>query len=301
MKHSRQIHHDQRSLMVVVLAALTVLLAVPHACAQVAVRLQMNKSSYILNEAVTATVHITNHAGRELVLRNENGRSWLSFHITSHGRAVPIARAVNYGAVVIPSGQTVARSVSLNVSYALGSVGDYACQAYVNMPGVARNGFVSNRVQFSVYNGRVVWNQRVGVPQAPGEIREYKLLTFNSNRATELFANVSSANRGSEIATVPLGRILTFRRPTGTLDGSNNMHAIYQVQPDLFGHSCITPKGELKFTSYHKRGASGDPRLVTFANGEVRVAGGILHDPVEEAEQLRKIRNISERPAFIYR
>ena len=40
---------------------------------------------------------------------------------------------------------------------------------------------------------------------------------------------------------------------------------------------------------------------MTFGNGEVRVAGGVLHDPVQEAAKLRKIHNISERPPFIYK
>lgn len=283
------------------LALLASVSSMQKARAQVAVRLQMNKSSYILNEPITATIHITNHAGRQLVLRNESGRPWLNFNITSRGRVTPVARAVNYGAVVIPSGQTVARSVNLNLSHALGTMGNYSCEAYVNMPGPTRNGFASNRVQFTVSKGHTIWSQRAGVPQAPGEIREYRLMKFSGNRTTELFADVSSTNRGQHIATIPLGKILTFRKPTGTLDGANQMHALYQVGPGLFSHSCITPDGKLKFTSHHKRGSTGDPRLITFGNGEVRVAGSILYNPAAEAAQQKKIHNISERPAFIYR
>ena len=168
------------------------------------------------------------------------------------------------------------------------------------MPGSARNGFASNRVHFNVTKGRVEWNQRVGVPEAPDEIREYELLTFTGNRAMELFAHVTSTNRGQEIATIPLGKIISFRKPTGTLDAANNMHALYQVKPDLFGHSCITPSGVLKFTTFHKRGASGNPRLMTFADGSVKIAGGVLFDPVAEEEARKKVRNVSERPPFIY-
>lgn len=286
-----------RALFLLALAIVTIL---PQASAQVAVQLKLNKSSYILNEAVTATVYITNHAGRQLTLRSENGRPWLHFHITGRGRVVPVARRIDYGAVVVPTGQTVARTVSLNMAYALGNIGNYICQAQVNMPGPTRNGFTSNRAQFSVAKGRAVWSQRIGIPDAPGEIRQYELLSFSGNQAVELFANVSSTNRGYDIATIPLGRILTFRKPTGTLDGANNLHAIYQIKPNIFAHSCVTPSGKLKFTTYHKRGASGDPRLMTFANGEVRVAGGVLHDPKAEAENRKKIRNISERPPFVY-
>lgn len=288
-------------LMAFLLAVFVTISIVPQAKAQVAVRLQMNKPNYILNEPVTATVHITNHAGRQLVLKTENGRAWLNFHVTSSGRVIPVARQVNYGSVVIPSGQTVARKVSLSTSYSLGSMGNYTCQATVNMPGPTRNGFTSNRVHCTITNGRTVWIQRAGIPKAPGEIREYKLITFSGNRANELFARVTSTNSGQNIATIPLGEILTFRKPTGTLDRSNNMHALYQVKPDLFGHTCVSPSGQVKFTSFHKRGASGDPRLVDLGDGVVRVAGGVPYSAQADAAQRAKIHNISERPPFIYR
>ena len=274
--------------------------ALPQAKAQVIVRLELSKSSFIINEPVKAIIYITNHAGRELTLSNENGRPWLDFNISSRGRPVYPARRINYGAAIIPAGQTVARSVSLNVSHALEKMGSYTCQAYIKMPGSSTDGFASNRAHFTVTKGRVEWSQRVGVPDAPDEIREYELLTFTGNRAMELFAHVTSTNRGQEIATIPLGKIISFRKPTGTLDAANNLHALYQVKPDMFGHSCITPSGVLKFTTFHKRGSSGDPRLMIFADGEVRIAGGVLFDPVAEEEARKKVRNASERPPFIY-
>ena len=274
--------------------------ALPQAKAQVIVRLELSKSSFIINEPVKAIIYITNHAGRELTLSNENDRPWLDFNISSRGRPVYPARRINYGAAIIPAGQTVARSVSLNVSYALEKMGSYTCQAYIQMPGSSTDGFASNRAHFTVTKGRVEWSQRVGVPDAPDEIREYELLTFTGNRAMELFAHVTSTNRGQEIATIPLGKIISFRKPTGTLDAANNLHALYQVKPDMFGHSCITPSGVLKFTTFHKRGSSGNPRLMIFADGEVRIAGGVLFDPVAEEEARKKVRNASERPPFIY-
>ena len=178
--------------------------ALPQAKAQVIVRLELSKSSYIINEPVKAIIYITNHAGRELTLSNENGRPWLDFNISSRGRPVYPARRINYGAAIIPAGQTVARSVSLNVSYALEKMGSYTCQAYIKMPGSSTDGFASNRAHFTVTKGRVEWSQRIGVPDAPDEIRKYELLTFTGNRAMELFAHVTSTNRGQEIATIPL-------------------------------------------------------------------------------------------------
>ncbi len=277
-----------------------VCLLAPSVRAQVAVRLQMSKQTYILNEAVTATISITNHAGRELVLRGEGSRPWLNFHLTSNGRVVPLARKMNYRSVTVPVGQTISRTVSISSSYAVSSVGNYTCMATVNMPGPTRNGFSSNRMHFTVATGRPVWVQRAGIPNAPGEIREYKLIAFTGNRALELYAQVDSANTGANIRTIPLGKVMNFRKPTATLDSANNMHALYQVKPNLFTHTSISPKGAVLSSTQYKRGASGDPRLMDFGDG-VRVAGGVLYDLAAEREQRQRVRGITERPAGVYR
>ncbi|MBT8037674.1 MAG: hypothetical protein KJO21_09030 [Verrucomicrobiae bacterium] len=301
MNHHQRFQPNHQHLLALWALLAMITLGLTQAHAQVAVRMQMNKSNYILNEPVSATVYITNHAGRELILKGNNQRAWLNFHLTASGRVIPTARSINYKAVVIPAGQTVARTISLSSTYSLGNMGNYVCTASVNMPGPTRNGFSSNRSRFTITNGRTAWLQRAGVPNAPGEIREYKLLTFSANRSMELFAQVSSANNGRNIATIPLGKILTFRKPTGTLDRVNNMHAIYQVKPNFFTHTCISPSGKIISIDHHKRGATGDPRLITFGNGEVRVAGSIPYNPSAEAAQRKKIHNISERPPFVYR
>lgn len=278
----------------------TVIATTPQTSAQLAVRLELNKSSYIVNEPIKATVYITNNAGRKITLSEKNGSPWLDFIISARGRGLTPSRPTNYGVVVIAAGETVARSVILNSSYALETMGNYICQVYIQMPEAGRNGFVSNRLSFNVMKGRVMWSQRVGIPGAPNEIREYELLSFTGNRSMELFASVTSVNRKRAIATIPLGKIISFRKPSGMLDGANNMHVIYQLAPDMFGHSCVTPSGILQFTKFHKRGSSGNPRLTKFTNGEVVVAGSVPYDPVAEEAQRNKVRNASERPPFIY-
>lgn len=272
-----------------------------HLSAQVAVGMKMNKSNYILNEPVTATITIANHAGRELVLRSTATQPWLSFNLTSSGRTIPTARRVKYGPVVIAAGQTVSRVVEISASYSMGNLGNYTCTAMVNMPGSVRNGFSSNRAHFTVTNGRVAWVQRAGIPNAPGEIREYKLISFTGNRQMELYAQVLSANTGQNIRTIPLGKVLNFRKPVATLDGSNNMHTVYQIRPDRYRHVSISPKGVVLSSDEYKRGAVGNPRLTTFGDGVVRVSGGVLYDAEAEAIQKRKVRDASERPAGVYR
>jgi len=268
---------------------------------QVAVSMKMTKTSFILNEPVTATIYIANHAGRELVLRGKGANPWLNFHLTSSGRVVPLARRVNYNPLVIPAGQTVSRTVAISSTYELGRMGNYTCTVSVNMPGTTRNAFSSNRVHFTVTKGSTVWIQRAGIPDAPGQTTECKLISFSANRTIEIYAQINSVNTGANIRTMSLGKTLNFARPTATLDGSNNMHALFQVKPNLFSHYCISPKGEVLSKDQYKRGRSGDPRLMPFNNGEVKIAGGVAFDPVVAAEQRKKLHGVAERPAGVYK
>lgn len=268
---------------------------------QVIVRMTMDKPNYILGESITAVIQITNHAGRKLILGNEGNTPWLSFELSSQGRGITPARRMAYRTVAIEAGQTVARRIDLSASYGLGSTGNYMCQAFIKMPGYQGTVFNSNRCLFTVAHGLSLWSQRVGLPQHPGEVRQYDLVQFSANRFIELFARVSSSNRSHVIAVVPLGRMLNFRRPNGTLDKKNCLHALFQVQPNIFCHAIVTPEGERRSIDFIKRGAIGDPRLVTFANGEVKVAGAVPYDPQAEKAKRDAIHKATDRPSFFYK
>ena len=277
------------------------LLAYSQATAQVSVHLQMNKKSYVVGEPITATLNITNRSGRRLVLSNNQVSSWLNFEISNSGRSIPPARKVNYKSAVIPAGQSIARSVNVSTAYAIGRFGNYTCSASVRLPGSTINGTSSNRVHFTVGKGRAVWRERAGLHKSPKQIREYGLVTFNGNGGLELYAEVKSKNTGLSIATVPLGKVINFRNPTASIDRQSNMHALYQVKPDLFTHVKISPNGRILSSSHHKRGRLGAPRLTTFTSGEVVVAGSVPFDPKKAAADRRKIHPISERPPILFK
>lgn len=268
--------------------------------AQLQVNLSPSKKSYLINEAVTVNVQITNNTGTELILKGTPSRPWLSFNITSAGKAVPKTTAVAYKPVSIPMGQTITRSVILSTSYALGNYGNYAVEAAVNMPGPTGHAISSNRDYFVVVGGRTMWSKKVGIPNVPGEVREYKLISFSGNNALELFANVSSVNRNRHINTISLGKVLSLRNTVGVLDQGNNMHVLYQVRPEYFGYACVSPKGKIVFAKYIKKFESSYPKLVRTAIGGVVVEGGEDFNPKAAAAERKKIHAASERPPGVY-
>ena len=277
------------------------LLAYSQVTAQVSVHLQMNKKNYVIGEPITATLNITNRSGRQLVLSSNQVSAWLNFQVSIAGRNIPPARKINYKPAVIPAGQSIARSVNISTAYAIGRVGNYTCSSSVRLPGSTITGTTSNRVHFTVAKGRTVWRQRAGLPKDPNQVREYGLITFNGNGGLELFAEVKSKNTGLGIATIPLGKVISFRNPTASIDRKSHMHALYQVKPDLFTHVEISPNGRILSSSHHKRGKLGAPRLTTFTSGEVVVAGSVPFDPKKAAADRRKIHPISERPPILFK
>ena len=62
----------------------------------------------------------------------------------------------------------------------------------------------------------------------------------------------------------------------------------------------IDTDGKVAERQIHQRGSQGDPQLLTFADGTVRVANSIPFDPKAAAEAKAKIRKASDRPPVGY-
>jgi hypothetical protein len=259
----------------------------------------MSKSEYVAHEQVSATVTITNRAGRDLVLQGRGDLNWLSFEMwDAQGRPMtPRRGAVIVQAARIPAGQSISKTIDLNAIFFLSDLGRYRARAAVRLFEGEGAIFGSNTMGFNVTKAREIYKQRVGVPGSRN-VREYRVLSFSGQQKTTLYVQVEDVSSGRILQTQPLGEALMFRKPTATVDGNNNLHLLYLVNPTTFVRVRISPDGDFQGRDFHKRGSTGSPRLVTFANGEVQVAGGIPYDPKAEQRLQNKIRRLSERPAF---
>jgi hypothetical protein len=255
----------------------------------------------VAGEAVPAHLSITNNAGRDLVFQEGGRVPWLDFIVKDErgGPVTPIGRPA-FGAVKVPSGQAMARTVDLAKLYRLSQIGNYSVYAVVRLPGAATDGFLSNRILFTLTTARSVWSQKVGVVGRPGQAREYRLMTYSGDQKTALYVQLIDVRSGSAIQTYSLGEALMFRKPMATLDRKQLLHVLYLASPSLWCHSVVDPSGRLVSQTLHKRGPAGDPALATLADGSVQVDGSIPYDPKAEREALGTIRKLSERPSFIY-
>jgi len=270
------------------------------ASAQLGVNIRMNQSQLLAGEAVLVAVTITNHTGSDLILANNGRTPWLDM-VVKRGSGEPASALgkANFGAMKIASGQTMTKTIDIASLYNLREPGAYSVSALVRS-GSDSNGFISNRLLFSCANVRPDWSQKVGVPGQPGKNHEFRVTNFTNSQKSLLYAQVVDCKTGVSLQTLCLGEALLFRKPQAAVDRSQTLNILYLATPDFYVHARIDVNGRFLGRDLHKRGASGDPRLMTFADGAVKVAGSILYDQKAEAEARAKIRKISERPTYTY-
>lgn len=273
------------------------LVSVISAHGQVSASLRLTKTQYVAGEAVVAVVTITNNSGQDQVFRATDRTPWLDFVIKDRNGepSVPKGR-VAFGAVKIAAGQTMAREVVLNSLFQISDIGSYSVFAVVRTPGQTSEGFGTNRVLFNLTGGRPYWTQKVGVKGDASKVREYRILNYSGGQSTQLYVQVMDCATGTSVQTFSLGDVLMFRKPQMTIDRNQVLHVFFLSTPTMWTHVRIDTNGKLLTREFHLRGPSGDPQLLTFANGEIGISNSIPYDPKAAAEAKSKTRKASDRP-----
>lgn len=267
---------------------------------QIASTLRLSKPQYIAGEAVSATVTITNHSGADLVLQGTTRMPWLDFVIkTNTGEPSIPTRMMDFGSVRIPTGQSMSRVVNLSTMFNLADVGSFSVYGVIRVPGQARNEeSTTNRVLFNLTTGRAYWTQKVGVKGNSSAIREYRVLNYAGDQKTQLFVQVVDAKTGAYISTFPLGDALMFRKPQITVDRDQSLHVFFLSSPTMWSHCWVNTSGKLVGSEFHQRGGQGDPQMMTFGDGTVRISNSVLYDPKAVEAARSKARKASERPTI---
>lgn len=265
--------------------------------AQLNVDLQIDRRQFIVHESVPLAVRLTNRAGKELLLHGDNRRPWLSIQVTNQkGNIVPPYKPLAFQAAKIPVGRSVAKQIDLNSLFPLHSFGKYTVYTVVTLP--TGETFQSGRKTFDITKGRTIYEQRVGLG---GQSRDYRLITFAPSKTSYLYFQAELVEQRQVALTYPIGEMLRHRAPEATVDKSGRLNVLYLGAPDRFIHVLIDSTGKVSDRTIYKRGRSGDPRLIAFADGEVKVAGGTVFDPKALKAQRDKLRKISERPSLLFK
>ena len=270
--------------------------------AQIQIDLKMPRLQYIAYEPVVATVGITNLAGRDIELRDNDTQAWFGFEITgSEGQ--PISASSNKASqppLQIETSKRVTQKINLTPLYAVHELGTYHVRAYIYFADLNRF-FYSPRKVFEVTDARPIWQRTVGVPSdasAPGNVRTYSLLTNRFPSHTGLYVRVEDKDTGIVYATQSLGRIISMGEPQAELDRENQLHVLHCAGPRSWSYARVGLNGEvLAHSSFLE--TKTRPRLFHSAEGAVVVKGGISQDAAAQPPSATSAPKLSDRPATI--
>jgi hypothetical protein len=269
--------------------------------AQLTTSLKLNKQQYLAGEPVIAVVTITNHAGRDLTFYGDGRIEWLDFILKDRrGESLTGKAKGRFGKMTIPAGRSMSRQVDLSSQFSLTEPGSYSAVAIVHMPGNVGEGSSTNRVTFNQSPGSAYWKQKVGIPGRGNQTREFRVINFSGDNSTQIYVQVIDGRTGQNVRTFPLGDVLLLRKPLVTVDRHQRLHLMYLATPTMWIHCQVDTDGKLVNRQVHERGASGDPQLLTLADGSVHISNSRPIDLKAAAEAKAKIRKASDRPPGVY-
>ncbi len=285
-------------LTILMIAMIAVLGSQTGAC-QIVTSAKMGKKEYVAYENITLAVTLNNRSGRQIDFVNQARSPWIEF-VVERISGNPIFKVANFSfsATRLRTGETKTSTFSLNNVYNLSTPGNYTAYAIIRMPGQnAKEGTNTNKVHFTVINGRAVWKQRAGVPGTPGDTREYRIMNVQRGDSTELYVQVEDVKRNKMLATYSMGRNLAFREFRATLDNKNQMHVLFLTSPTIWSHTVVNAAGKTVRRQYHKKGPGGViPKLITTDNGVVGVMNSSFYDPDKVNDLRSQLHNLSELP-----
>jgi len=266
--------------------------------AQVIVDLSIKRTLYIAYEPLLATVRISNLSGNTLLLADVEGKKWFGFQIeTLDGRPIP-PRDPNYEIepIKLASGESITRTVNLTQLYPLSDFGSYRIRASVYAAELSGY-FSSPPLTVEINEGRLLWEQTVGVPGADGlksSTRTISLLSERLADRTDLYLRIQDKEAGIVYCTHRLGDYITFGKPEIMLDSSNTIHVLQNNIPRQFIYSKVGLDGKI-LDRVTLNAPKDRPRLQLTQDGNVVVVGGIPFDP-RATPTPAQIPKLSDRP-----
>lgn len=267
--------------------------------AQITVDLSIKRTIFVAYEPLLATVRITNLTGARLLLADVQSKKWFGFQIeTLDGRPIPPSDPdYEIAPIQIEPGDSVTRTVNLTQLYPLGDLGSYRIRASVYAAELSSY-FTSPPLTVEITEGRLIWQQTVGVPGGAGlagSTRTINLLTHRLADKTDLYLRIEDRQAGVIYCTHRLGDCISFGKPEIQLDAENVIHVLQNNIPREFIYSKVGLNGKilerLTYSAPKER-----PQLFRDTNGIVAVRGGIPYDP-KASPTPTVIPKLSDRPA----
>lgn len=253
--------------------------------AQLDLRLETPKSSYLQYAPIPVTVKLKNLGGKDLVLESGQGGPWLEFIVqSSDGLLMRPEAPLAPPATTLKAGESRALPLDLTPYFLVREPGGYRVRASVRLP--SGQTLLTEPLTFLVGRGEVLWS----IPRGEGaERRIFSLLKFYEDPNVGLYLRVDVPEKNLVFPARRLGPFLPLGKPMAEFDSENHLHLLHVVSPGMYRLAVINQDGNL--LREETRQETGEkPRLIRGPDGLVDVQGGTVVLPSHLREKLSTLQ-----------
>jgi hypothetical protein len=253
--------------------------------AQLDLRLETPRSSYLQYASVPITVNLRNLGAENLVLENRDGQPWLEMMVQSiDGLLLNADRPLEPPSLTLRAGETRALPLDLAPHFLVREPGGYQVRASVRLP--SGQTLLTEPLPFLIGRGETVWS----LPRGEGkDLRNFSLVKFYEDPNVGLYLRVEVPGRNLVYPSRRLGPFLPLGNPTAEFDSKNHLHLLYAVAPGQYRIMVVNQDGA-PLREETRQETSAKPKLRKSPDGLIEVQGGIVVLPSHLREKLSTLQ-----------
>lgn len=253
--------------------------------AQLDLRLETPKSSYLQYASIPVTVHLKNLGAEELVLGEGRESPWLEMIVQSiDGLLIPVDRPLSPPALTLRAGEARALPLDLAPHFLVREPGGYRVRASARL--ASGQSLLTEPLPFLIGRGEVIWT----VPRGQGKDRRiFSLLKYYEDPNVGLYLRVEVPGKNLVYPAYRLGPFLPLGAPSAEFDADNHLHLLYTVAPGQHRITVVNQDGQ-PLREELRQDTGGKPRLRKSPDGMVDVAGGTVVLPAHLREKLSTLQ-----------
>ena len=255
------------------------------AWAQLDLRLETAKSSYLQFAAIPVTVKMKNLGANDLVLEERGGQPWLEMIVQStDGLFLPTERPLSPPPLTLRPGESRSLPIDLAPHALVREPGGYRVRASARLP--SGQTLLTEPLTFLIGRGETIWS----VPRGEGkERRVFSLLKFYEDPNVGLYLRVEVPEQNLVYPARRLGPYLPLGKPQAEFDSENHLHLLYAVAPGQHRVTVVNQDGSL-LREEMRQETLEKPKLRRGSDGIVEVEGGTVILPSHLREKLSTLQ-----------
>jgi len=254
--------------------------------AQLDVRLESARTTFLQYAPVPVVVRIKNIGVEEVRLRSLPGQPWMEFFVKSHD-----GLSVREQASLVPedrslkSGQSLRLEIDLAPHFLIREPGAYHIRLAVR--GEQGDPWLTEPLEVAVARGQTLWSQERGLGT---ERRIFSLVRFYENPGLGLYLLVDLPGQQQFFPARRLGAYVPLTRPSAEFDSKNHLHCLFSIGSGQYRIVVANQNGDL-LRQETRQEAPTAPILRLAPDGSVQVDGGMVILPQNLRQRLSYLQS----------